>query len=86
VTQVASSTADLVARPEKQISHTAIGDIMKVDGDILEPSSQTPLEITLRNVTSSSANATTTKQSGSCTSVVVAEAPMTTGRSSATTS
>ena len=67
VTQVASSTADLVARAEKQISHSEIGDIMKVGGYILEPYSQSPLEITLRNVTSSPANATTTKQSWSCT-------------------
>jgi Flp pilus assembly protein TadG len=65
VTQVASSTADLVARAEKQISQTEIGDIMKVGGYILEPYSQGPLEITLRNVTSSPA--TTTKQSWSCT-------------------
>jgi hypothetical protein len=65
-TQVASSTADLV-RAEKQISHTEIGDIMKVGGYILEPYSQTPLEIALRNVTSSPANTTTTKQSWSCT-------------------
>jgi Flp pilus assembly protein TadG len=67
VTQVASSTADLVARAEKQISQTEIGDIMKVGGYILEPYSQGPLEITLRNVTSSPASATTTKQSWSCT-------------------
>jgi Flp pilus assembly protein TadG len=67
VTQVASSTADLVARAEKQISHTEIGDIMKVGGYILEPYSQSPLQITLRNVTSSPANATTTKQSWACT-------------------
>ena len=64
VTQVASSTADLVARAEKQISHTEIGDIMKVGGYIMEPYSQNPLEITLRNVTSSPANATTTKSPG----------------------
>jgi hypothetical protein len=40
-TQVASSTADLV-RAEKQISHSEIGDIMKVGGDILEPYSHDP--------------------------------------------
>ena len=40
---------------------------MKVGGYVLEPYSQTPLLITLRNVTSSPANATTTKQSWSCT-------------------
>jgi Flp pilus assembly protein TadG len=67
VTQVANSTADLVARAQKQISQTEIGDIMKVGGYILEPYSQGPLQITLRNVTSSPANATTTKQSWSCT-------------------
>jgi len=43
-TQVASSTADHV-RAAKQIAHTEIGDIMKVGGYILEPYSQTPLEI-----------------------------------------
>jgi Flp pilus assembly protein TadG len=37
VTQVANSTADLVARAQKQISQTEIGDIMKVGGYILEP-------------------------------------------------
>jgi Flp pilus assembly protein TadG len=67
VTQVASSTADLVARAEKQISQTEIADIMKVGGYIMEPYSQGPLEITLRSVTSSPASATTTKQSWSCT-------------------
>jgi len=67
VTQVASSTADLVAWAEKQISQAEIGDIMKVGGYILEPYSQGPLQITLRNVTSSPANATTTNQSWSCT-------------------
>jgi Flp pilus assembly protein TadG len=67
VTQVASSTADLVARAEKQISQTEIADIMKVGGYIMEPYRQGPLEITLRSVTSSPASATTTKQSWSCT-------------------
>ena len=67
VTQVASSTADLVARAEKQISQTEIGDIMAVGGYILEPYSQGPLQITLRNVTASPSDATVTKQSWSCT-------------------
>jgi Flp pilus assembly pilin Flp len=67
VTQVASSTADLVARAEKQISQTEIGDIMKVGGYILEPYSQDPVQIILRNVMSSPSNATIAKQSWSCT-------------------
>jgi hypothetical protein len=67
VTQVASSTADLVARAEKQISQSEIGDILKIGGYILEPYSQTPLTIVLRNVTSSPANANVAKQSWSCT-------------------
>lgn len=67
VTQVASSTADLVARSEKQIAQSEIQDIMKVGGYLLEPYSQTPLTIVLRNVTSSPTNATIAKQSWTCT-------------------
>jgi Flp pilus assembly protein TadG len=67
VTQVASSTADLVARAEKQISQTEISDIMRVGGYILRPYSQAPLQIVIRNVTSSPTNATIAKQSWSCT-------------------
>ena len=57
---------DRVARAEKQISQTEIGDIMKVGGFIVEPYDQGPLQITLRNVTSSPTNATIAKQSWSC--------------------
>jgi hypothetical protein len=67
VTQVASSTADLVARAEKQISQNEIGDILKVGGYVLEPYSQGPLTIVLRNVTSSPANALVAKESWVCT-------------------
>ncbi len=67
VTQVASSTADLVARAEKQISQSEIGDIMKVGGYIMKPYSETPVEIVIRNVTSSPTNAAVVKQSWSCT-------------------
>lgn len=67
VTQVASSAADLVARAEKQISQNEIGDILKVGGYVLEPYSQSPLTIVLRNVTSSPANAAIAKQSWTCT-------------------
>jgi Flp pilus assembly protein TadG len=67
VTQVAASTADLVARAEKQISQTEITDIMRVGGYILKPFSQSPVQIIIRNVTSSPTNATIAKQSWSCT-------------------
>jgi Flp pilus assembly protein TadG len=67
VTQVASSTADLVARAEKQISQTEITDIMKVGGYILKPYTEAPLQIVIRNVTSSPTSATDAKQSWSCT-------------------
>jgi Flp pilus assembly protein TadG len=67
VTQVASSTADLVARAEKQISQDEIKDIMKVGGYIFEPYSQTPVQIVLRNVMSSPTDATVAKTSWLCT-------------------
>jgi Flp pilus assembly protein TadG len=67
VTQVASSTADLVARAEKQISQNEITDIMKAGSYIVAPYDQNPLQIIVRNVTSSPASATTAKQSWFCT-------------------
>jgi Flp pilus assembly protein TadG len=67
ITQVASSTGDLIARSEKQISQTEIGDIMKVGGYIMKPYTQDTLEIIVRNVVSSPTNATVAKQSWSCT-------------------
>jgi Flp pilus assembly protein TadG len=67
VTQVASSTADLVARKETSITQSEIGDIMKIGGYILAPYSQGPLTIVMRNVSSSSTSATQTKQSWQCT-------------------
>ncbi|HWB46699.1 MAG TPA: TadE/TadG family type IV pilus assembly protein [Hyphomicrobiaceae bacterium] len=67
VTQVASSTADLVARAEKQISQAEITDIMKIGGYIFEPYSQDPVKIVLRNVSSSPSDAKVTKQSWTCT-------------------
>jgi Flp pilus assembly protein TadG len=67
VTQVASSVADLVARKETSISPTEITDIMKIGGYIVAPYSQSPMQVILRNVSSSSADATKTKQSWQCT-------------------
>jgi Flp pilus assembly protein TadG len=67
VTQVAGSTADLVARASKTISQSEVGDIMRVGSYIMKPYSATPIRIILRNVTSSPSSATTTKQSWICT-------------------
>jgi Flp pilus assembly protein TadG len=67
VTQSASSVADLAARKETSISQTEIADIMKIGGYIMAPYSQTPLQVIVRNVSSSSADATATKQSWQCT-------------------
>jgi Flp pilus assembly protein TadG len=66
VTQIAGSTADLVARADKTIAQSEISDIMRVGSYILKPYSATPIRITLRNVTSSPANASQTKQSWTC--------------------
>jgi Flp pilus assembly pilin Flp len=73
VTQVANSTADLVARfspppnGANGISQTEITDIMKVGGYILAPYSANPLKIVLRGVSSSPTSATNTKQAWICT-------------------
>jgi Flp pilus assembly protein TadG len=67
VTQVAASTADLVARADKQISQSEITDIMRVGGYIFKPYSQVPVTIIIRNVTSSPSSASVAKQSWSCT-------------------
>lgn len=64
--QVASATADLVARSNASITTTDITDIMTVGGYIIMPYSATPLETTVRNVTSSTTSASTTKQSWYC--------------------
>ena len=66
VTQIAGSTADLVARADKTISQSEISDIMRVGSYILKPYSANPIRIVLRNVTSSPANASQTKQSWTC--------------------
>jgi Flp pilus assembly protein TadG len=67
VTQVASSVADLVARKETSINLSEIGDITKIGGYIMMPYSQSPLQVVVRNVTSSSKDAKQTKQSWQCT-------------------
>lgn len=67
VTQVASSTADLVARKESSINNNEITDILRIGGFIMAPYNQSPLQVVVRNVTSSSTNANSTKQSWQCT-------------------
>lgn len=75
VTQVAGSTADLVARWQKPndagapngISQTEMMDIMRVGGYIVAPYDQTPLQIVIRSVVSSPSSATNTKQWWNCT-------------------
>ena len=67
VTQIASSMADLVARKETSINQSEMGDITKIGAYIMIPYSQNPLQVVLRNVTSSAADATKTKQSWQCT-------------------
>jgi Flp pilus assembly protein TadG len=67
VTQVASSVADLVARKETSINNNEINDILRVGGFIMAPYDRSPLQVVVRNVTSSSMDATKTKQSWQCT-------------------
>lgn len=67
VTQAASSIADLAARKETSIALDEIADIMRVGGFIMAPYNQAPLTVVVRNVSSSSADATKTKQSWQCT-------------------
>jgi len=67
VTQVSSATADLVARADTSISQSDISDIMRVGSYILLPYAATPLQIVVRNITSSPTNAAVAKQSWSCT-------------------
>lgn len=74
VTQVASSTADLIARWQKPsdasapngIAQSEINDIMRVGGYIVAPYDQTPLEVIIRSVVSSPTNASVAKQWWSC--------------------
>ena len=66
VTQIAASTADLVARAETSISQSDITDIMKAGSFIMAPYSQNPLQIVIREFQSSPASATTVKQSWTC--------------------
>lgn len=67
VMQVATTTGDLVARADSSITQPDMTDIMAVGTYIMLPYASTPLEMTIRNITSSPTNAATTKQSWYCT-------------------
>lgn len=67
VTQAASSVADLAARKETSITQSEMDDIMKIGGYIMAPYNQAPMQVIVRNVSSSSTDATKTKQSWQCT-------------------
>ena len=75
VSQVASSTADLVARwsppsgsgSTMGIPQSEITDITRVGGIIVSPYDRIPLQIIIRSVMSSPTDATNTKQWWSCT-------------------
>jgi Flp pilus assembly protein TadG len=66
VTQIASTTADLVARAETQIAQSDITDIMKAGSFIMAPYNQNPLQIVMRD-SSLLGQRGTVKQSWSCT-------------------
>lgn len=72
VTQVASSTSDLVAQWSPSsgsagISQNEMNDIMRVGRFIVAPYDQNPLQVIIRSITSSPTNAANTKQGWSCT-------------------
>jgi hypothetical protein len=67
VTQIASTSADLVAQEPDTISQTKITDIMRAASFIMAPYTQNPLQIVVREVQTSPASATVAKQSWTCT-------------------
>ena len=58
VTQIAGSTADLIAGADTTIAQSDVADVTRVGSYIMKPYSSTPIRIVLRNVTSSPASAT----------------------------
>ena len=51
VTQVSTTTGDLVARADKDIASTEITDIMKVGAWLMKPYDETSLKVTISVVT-----------------------------------
>ncbi len=65
--EIASSTADLVARAEKNISTGDVSDIMQIAGFLMGEYSSTPLTVAVRNVASAVNSASDTKETWKCT-------------------
>lgn len=66
VTQVGSTTGDLVARADANISSTDIVDIMKVGGYLMSPFPANTLKVDISVVSSTAASATDTKRKWVC--------------------
>lgn len=66
ITQVGSTTGDLVARVNATIADTDVLDIMKVGSFLLTPFPTTPLKVTISLIGSSTTDATNTKLIWSC--------------------
>jgi Flp pilus assembly protein TadG len=66
VTQVGTSTGDLVARADKNITDSEIIDIMKVGSYLMSPYSLAGLSVDVRVVASSATDATDTKLKWTC--------------------
>lgn len=66
VTQVSTTTGDLVARADKDISASEITDIMKVGSWLMKPYNETSLKVTISIVTSSITDASDRKTKWKC--------------------
>jgi Flp pilus assembly protein TadG len=67
ITQASSSIADLVARQENKMLISEMTDIVRIGGFIMAPYDQAPLQVVVRNVSSSPSDEKKTKQSWQCT-------------------
>lgn len=67
VTQIGSSTGDLVARVDKNISKNEISDIMNIGSWLMEPYNSAGTKITIRVITSSATDVNDKKQKWYCT-------------------
>jgi Flp pilus assembly protein TadG len=66
VTQVSTTTGDLVARADKDIASSEINDIMKVGAWLMKPYDDTSLKVTISVVTSSMTDANDRKTKWKC--------------------
>jgi Flp pilus assembly protein TadG len=67
VSQVASSTGDLIARVESDITQSEVLDIAKIGSWLMKPYDETKLKLDLSVVTSTAASETATTQRWKCT-------------------